>query len=137
LTPGRTGADRRPRYRRRVRRNAAVPAALAAWTVSVWGTRIRNIARDGGSRLSLVVALALVVLAVGVAVSLVRAGEPRWAVPALAAATVATWAVRTPQILLGDHSAAFRVVHTVLALVSVGLAVVALRRQASAVPTAV
>lgn len=118
-----------------MRRSTAVPAALAAWTVFVWGTRLRNIARDGGSPSSLVVALALVVLAVVVAVSLMRGGEPRWAVPALAAATVVTWAVRCPQILLGDHGGVFKVVHTVLALVSVGLAVAAVRRAPAPVRT--
>ncbi len=68
-----------------------------------------------------------VVLAVVVAVSLARGGTPRWAVPALAAATVAAWAVRAPVILLGDHGAAFKVVHVGLALVSVALAVAAWR----------
>jgi hypothetical protein len=115
-------------------RSPLVPAALAGWTVFVWGTRVRNIARDGGGSLSLLVALALVVLGVAVAVSLVRGGLPRWAVPALAAATVAAWAVRAPMILTGDHGAAFKVVHTVLALVSVGLAVAALRSTASTAP---
>lgn len=100
----------------------------------MWVTRIRNIARDGGSPVSLLVALALVVLAVVVAVSLVRAGQPRWAVPALAAATVAPWAVRAPQILLGGHGTGFKVVHTALALVSIGLAVAALRADRARVP---
>lgn len=114
-----------------MRSHTVVPAALAGWTVFVWGTRIRNIARDGGSALSLAVASALVVLAVLVAVSLLRDGTPRSAVPALAAATVIAWAVRTPQILLGDHGTAFRVVHTVLALVSIALAVAAVRSDRS------
>jgi hypothetical protein len=112
-------------------RSPLVPAALAGWTVFVWGTRVRNIVRDGGGSLSLLVAVAMVVLAVAVAVSLVRRGSPRWAVPALAAATVAAWAVRAPMILTGDHGAAFKVVHTVLALVSVALAVAAVRATAS------
>jgi hypothetical protein len=119
-----------------VRRNALVPAALAGWTVFIWGTRVRNIARDGGGGLSLLVALGMVALAALVAVALVRDGTPRWAVPALAAATVAAWAVRVPVILLGDHGAAFKVVHTVLAVVSVALAVAALRRAGARVPTA-
>ena len=119
-----------------VRRNALVPAALAGWTVFIWGTRVRNIARDGGGGLSLLVALGMVALAALVAVALVRDGTPRWAVPALAAATVAAWAVRVPVILLGDHGTAFKVVHTVLAVVSVALAVAALRRVGARVPTA-
>jgi len=113
--------------RPRSSRSALVPALLAGWTLFVWSTRVRNIARDGGSTFSLVVAFALVALGVLVAVSLVRGGTPRWAVPALAAATVAAWAVRAPIILLGDHGVAFKAVHTVLALVSIGLAAAAWR----------
>lgn len=119
-----------------MRRNALVPAALAGWTAFVWGTRVRNIARDGGGSLSLLVALGLVALAALVAVALVRDGTPRWAVPALAVATVAAWAVRVPVILLDDHGAAFKVVHTLLAVVSVALAVAALRRSGARIPTA-
>ena len=78
--------------------------------------------------------LAMVALAVVVAFSLVRGGTPRWAVSALAAATVAAWAVRAPMILLGDHGAAFKIVHTVLALVSIALAVAAVRRTGDRVP---
>lgn len=119
-----------------MRRNDLVPAALAGWTAFVWGTRVRNITRDGGGAVSLLVALGMVALAVVVAVALVRGGTPRWAVPALAAATVAAWVVRTPGILLGDHGVAFKVVHTALALVSIVLAVAAVRRTGHRVLTA-
>lgn len=118
-----------------MRRNVLVPAALAAWTAFVWGTRVRNIVRDGGGTLSLLVALGLVSLAVAVAVALARGGTPRWAVPALATATVAAWAVRAPVILLGDHGVTFKVVHTGLALVSVALAATAWRQTNDRVPT--
>jgi len=124
------------RYRRTVRRTALVPAALAGWTAFVWGTRVRNITRDGGGAVSLLVALGMVALAVVVAVALARGGTPRWAVPALAAATVAAWVVRTPGILLGDQGVAFKVVHTALALVSIALAVAAVRRTGHRVLTA-
>lgn len=114
-----------------------VAAALAGWTVFVWGTRVRNIARDGGSTVSLLTSLALVALAVVVAVSLVRGGRPRAAVPALAAATIVAWALRTPGILVADHAVGFKVVHTVLALVSVALAVAALRADRTRAPVVV
>jgi hypothetical protein len=103
--------------------------AFAAWTVFVWGTRIRNILADDAGLPSLLVASGLTVLGILVAVH-AAAGRPRWAVPAAAAATLAVWAVRVPQILLHDHSAGFVVVHVVLAAVSVGLAVAATRRAA-------
>ena len=51
----------------------------------------------------------------------------RLAVLVLAGITTVVWAVRGVQIALADHSVGFIVVHTVLALVSIGLAVVAWR----------
>ena len=99
--------------------------AFLGWTVFVWAGRIRN----GGS---LLLAASFLVLAV---VVLVR--RSRITVALLAGWTIALWAVRTPIILANDHSAPFKVVHTILAVVSIGLAVVAQRhvereRQASA-----
>jgi hypothetical protein len=84
------------------------------WTVFVWAGRIRN----GGSVL---LAASFLVLA---AVALWQRG--RW-VTALAAWTIGVWAIRTPQILLDDQSVAFKVVHTVLATISIALAVLAQR----------
>lgn len=43
-----------------------------------------------------------------------------------AAWTIAYWAVRMPMITIADHPGAFKVVHAVLAVVSVGLGVWAL-----------
>ena len=50
--------------------------------------------------------------------------------------TIAVWALRTPFILVHDHPAGFKIVHTVLAVVSIVLAISAQRhiqreRQAS------
>lgn len=83
--------------------------AFLAWTVFVWAGRIRN----GGA-----VLLALSFLALA-AIAIWRRG--RW-VTALAVWTVAVWAVRTPFILVHDHPAGFKVVHSVLAVVSIALA---------------
>jgi hypothetical protein len=107
-----------------------LPLALAAWTVFIWGTRIRNITRDGGSALALVLAVGMVVLAGVVVVSVWRSGRPTWAVPALALATIATWVVRLPLILLADHAAGFKVVHAVLGVASIALAALAWRHDA-------
>src|SRR3954452_6040514 len=92
----------------------AVPWIFVGWTVFVWAGRIRN----GGSVL---LAASFLVLA---AVVVWRRG--RW-FTALAAWTVAVWAVRTPFILVHDHPAGFKVVHVVLATVSIALAVAAQR----------
>jgi hypothetical protein len=106
-------------------RSSRLPVYLfIGWTVFVWAGRIRN----GGS---LLLALSFLVLA---GVALWRRG--RW-VTALAAYTVLVWAIRTPVILVHDHPAGFKAVHTVLAVVSVGLAIAAQRnvqreRQAAA-----
>src|SRR4051812_44279130 len=87
---------------------------FVAWTVFVWAGRIRN----GGSVL---LAVSFLVLA---AFALWR--RRGWGT-ALARWTIAVWAVRTPVILVHDHPAGFKVVHTVLAVVSIALAISAQR----------
>jgi hypothetical protein len=97
-----------------------------AWTVFVWAGRIRN----GGSVLLAASFLALVALAIW------RRG--RW-ITALVVWTIGVWAVRTPDILVHDHPVGFKVVHTVLAAVSIGLAISAQRhvqREREATATA-
>jgi hypothetical protein len=88
--------------------------AFIAWTVFVWAGRIRN----GGSVLLAASFLALAVLAVW------RRG--RW-ITALVAWTIGVWAARTPFILANDHPVGFKPVHTVLAAISIGLAISAQR----------
>ena len=109
--------------------------AFAAWTVFVWGTRIRNILSDDAGAIALVVAVGLTVLGVLTAVD-AATRRVRWAVPMAASATVAVWLVRMPQVLLHDHGIAFKVVHLVLAVVSVCLAVAAWRSVATREPVA-
>jgi hypothetical protein len=101
--------------------------AFFGWTVFVWAGRIRN----GGSFLLALSFLALVAIAVW------RRG--RW-ITALVGWTIAVWAIRTPVILVRDHSVGFKVVHTVLAVLSIALALSAERqvqrqRQATAATT--
>ncbi|HEV3226680.1 MAG TPA: hypothetical protein VGZ52_07590 [Acidimicrobiales bacterium] len=86
--------------------------ALVGWTAFVWLGRVRN----GGS---LLLAASFLVLA---ALALWRRGH--W-ITALAGWTVAVWVVRTPMILADHQSGAFKAVHTVLAVVSIGLAITA------------
>ncbi|HET7722671.1 MAG TPA: hypothetical protein VFK43_22080 [Acidimicrobiales bacterium] len=98
-----------------------LPAALALWSLFVWGVRIRNAAGEVGPT---VVAGSFVVLAVAV---LVTTGA-RLPTLALAGWTIAVWLVRAVDIaLLSDHEVGFVAVHTVLAAVSIALAVLALR----------
>jgi hypothetical protein len=98
-----------------------VVVALPLWTLFVWLTRVRNVVRDDGVGLGVVVPLGLVALAVYALVDRRRGTVP------LATATVLVWLVRLPFVFAHDHSAAFELVHTALAAVSVGLSVAALR----------
>ena len=103
---------------------------FAVWTVAVWGSRIRNILADDGSTTGLVLAVAMT--AVGLVVAVAAAtGWRRAQVVALALlVTTLVWVVRTPFVLLHDHSAPFKAVHAGLAVVSIALAVLALRGAA-------
>jgi hypothetical protein len=115
-----------------LRRHRAV-VALVVWTFFVWTTRIGNIWRDGdlgtGGKVGrTALALSFTVLAAAVVVALWR--RARWtdkAVLALAGWTVGVWVVRDVGILTGDHAVGFKVVHTVLAVVSIALSVLAWR----------
>jgi hypothetical protein len=110
--------------------------ALVAWTLFVWVGRVRNIVDDealtGWSRIwRLGFALSFVVLgtvagvlALGRLVAGTRAWRSRglWLVAvSLAAYGALTWLVRGIDIALGNHSVGFKVVHVVLAVVSIGL----------------
>ena len=108
--------------------------ALAAWTLFVWGQRVVNIAGDDeldtGQMVSgLVVAALFVVLGVSVAICLKRGGgRCRPLVDVLVIAGVLRWTLRTPIVLASaEWSAGFKVVHTVLWIVTVGLGVMAWR----------
>jgi hypothetical protein len=104
----------------------ALPWALVVWTVVIWATRIGNILDDGDDPVALVVAGGLTALALAAAVAL-RTGRVAGAPRALVIATVVVWAVRAPTVLVHDHPGAFKVVHLVLAVVSVALALGAWR----------
>jgi hypothetical protein len=116
-----------------MRRHRAA-AALVAWTFLVWTTRVANVWRDAdldtGERWGrMLLALSFTVLAIAAGVALWRrlARATVVAVGALAAWTVAVWVVRGMGILATDHDLGFKVVHTVLAVVSIALAVLAWR----------
>ena len=123
---------------RGVQRAQATALALAAWTVFVWTTRIGNILGDDDlSAVGLAwrtgIALLMTVLAANVVwVALARRERLAVAVGGLAASTMIVWLVRLPGIVLGDHRAAFVIVHVGLAVVSVALAVVAVESAAGA-----
>ncbi len=114
-------------------------AALVAWTLFVWIGRVRNIIDDetlfGWSRnWRLGFATSFIALAVGVGGLAIRqltveAANPWLAnlVAILAVYGIVVWLIRGADIVLGDHSVGFKVVHAVLAVVSIGLGALNLR----------
>jgi len=115
--------------------------AFAAWSAYVWITRISNAWGPASEEttsakvISTVSAGVLLVAVLATVAILVRA-RTRGFVAAevlvlrvFVGLTVAVWAVRVPQILLdGEHNVGFKVVHTALAVISVGLGVLTWRR---------
>ncbi|MEY2461979.1 MAG: hypothetical protein QOH64_117 [Acidimicrobiaceae bacterium] len=117
--------------------------AFAAWTLFVWVGRIRNVWADasldttekvGSSALAttfVVFASLTLVWAIGRR----RAGLPPsmvYLVGTFAAWTTGVWVVRSIGIWLHEHPVGFKLVHTVLAAISITLAVAAVRRLRSA-----
>ena len=108
--------------------------ALSVWTVLVWTTRIRNIWTDDSLSTSgqlwrtaiAVVFTAFAAVTIGAWARARRAGGAAaplaaW-IRAFALWTMAVWVIRGVQIGVADHGAAFKIVHTALAVVSIGLA---------------
>jgi hypothetical protein len=94
---------------------------LAGWTVLIWIGRVRNIVHAHGAAVELLVPVVLVALGIATFV------RPRQAGQLLALVTIVVWAIRVPLVLVHDHSAAFVIVHVVLAAVSMALAGLTLR----------
>jgi hypothetical protein len=112
------------------------PVALfVPWTLYVWFNRVVNTMGDDSANKPLTIALALsvVVPVVATGVVLVQArdrrlhdGETRL-LRATAVWTVLVWLVRGTEIALSDHEVAFKVVHVVIGLISIGLALATVR----------
>ena len=131
----------------RTRRTWWTVVAFAAWTLFVWVGRIRNVWADAtldtaGKIGRSALATSFVVFAVLTllwALSAGRSGQRRSGLPArtlylvgpFAAWTAGVWVVRSIGIWLHDHPVGFKVVHTVLAAISIALAALAVRRLRS------
>ncbi len=125
---------------------------LIGWTLFVWVGRLRNIFLDdelaGWSQAwRFTLAASFVVLALVAGGLLARAvfsrsgpdsgmRLPRRAVGLLAIFGIIVWLIRGTDIFFGNHELAFKVVHTVLAGVTITLGVVVLQRfvRAESVP---
>lgn len=124
------------------RRAMVAGRVLAAWNLFVWGGRIRNLLADPGglaeaNRWSLVgsvvfclLALVVLALALGCRVgrwSSQRVGRWEWSVAAaMAAVGVVVWVYRGVVIAGAGYSFGFVAVHTVLAVVTIGLGLIVL-----------
>ncbi len=103
----------------------------AAWMTFVWVTRIRNAAGDDTissttRTLAFLLSGACLTAAAALVVTAVRR-RPVKLLIAIAYAHCAVWVLRGTQIALGDRGAAFKIVHVVLALVSIGLGALLIR----------
>ena len=110
--------------------------ALGAWSLLIWSGRLRNLAVNDDLTLGRG-ALAVSFVVGGLVVAIAALRRAAWltpAVSALAAWTIVVWVIRGTAILLADHEGGFKVVHTVLALVSIGLAALAIRSVAGPAP---
>jgi len=116
---------------------ARIPVLLfLGWTFLVWASRVRNIIDDeklssGGQAWRLAAAAVFVVLALVVFVARLRQwGAATSLLGGLVVWTTGWWSVRGVGILLdGNHAVGFKVVHTVLMIVSIGLAMWAWTRR--------
>ena len=102
---------------------------LVGWTLFLWVSRLRNVFADdelsaAGVAWRVVVVVVFVAFA-GVVIASLRTGRPplRAAVQALALWTILFWLVRGTAILLDDHEASFKAIHSALMVVSIGAAV--------------
>lgn len=111
---------------------------LSVFTLLVWTTRIRNIWTDDSSPTSdqigrTALSLSFTVFALVTIVAVVRARKDEWAglrwwIRLFALWTTLVWVWRAIAIATADHEIGFVVVHTVLAVVSIVLALWADRK---------
>lgn len=122
--------------------------ALIVWTFFVWVGRLRNIIVDEAAfewseawrPLLVATFIGMAVIATVLLFLLLRASterfdrQHRWyrrSIMVLAGFGIVVWLVRGPDIAFGEHSVGFIVVHSVLAVVTIGLGLGAIWSQRS------
>ena len=106
------------------------PWLLIGWTVVLWSSRLRNVLADDdltstGRAVRVGVVVVFVALALGAAWRWRQGRRDLMAV--LIVWSVGYWIIRGGGILIGDWSVSFKVVHTVLMVVSLACAGLAAR----------
>lgn len=102
---------------------------LAAWTLFVWGLRSRNLTDDtvDVGLGEIVPVVGFMIIGLGLVALIWRArgralsGTELGIVAAVGAVISGYWLIRGVEIFFDDHSGVFIAVHTVLALISIGL----------------
>jgi hypothetical protein len=99
--------------------------ALIGWTIFLWVSRLRNVLTNDdltstGRAVRIGVVVVFVVLAAWALTGL-RRGRVL-AIQVLIGWTIVYWLVRHTGILIDDYSVGFKLIHTVLAIISIGLA---------------
>ncbi|MBT8197100.1 MAG: hypothetical protein KJP12_06860 [Acidimicrobiia bacterium] len=110
-----------------------IPGLAGVWTLIIWGSRVRLLTGDEAAKtevwIRIIASLALGAAVMAVAIIARNGGPGRWGLGVVAGFAVwmtYVWGSSAINVFVNDHSTAFRVVHTVLAVVSIGLAVAAL-----------
>ena len=109
---------------------------LALWTIGIWGSRLRNIVADDdleGSERVVALGIAAGFVVLGAALLTTVLARRPWHRPilgALVGAGIVRWTIRGPIILASDEwEVGFKVVHTILWLITVALSVAAWRER--------
>lgn len=112
--------------------NVKFRALLVVWTLGIWGSRMRNIQADTelvGSERDVAFAVAVTFLASAALTGVALLRHASWYLTPLLVLVIVgivRWTIRGPAILLSDEwELAFKVVHTVLWLVTVALSIFA------------
>lgn len=96
---------------------------LVGWSVFLWISRLRNVLdNDELSDWGVIWRVGVVVVFVVLAILAWMRRTTTWAVPVLVWWTIGFWLVRGGGILIDDHAVSFKVIHTVLMVVSIGAA---------------
>lgn len=126
----------------RIRIQGLGPATgLTAWTLFVWVGRVRNILADedlAGWSMTWRLALALTFVALATALALLLTRHLRsdrdevgallrQVAVGLAGYGIVVWVIRGTDIIVGSHPVGFKVVHAVLAVVTIALGAMVLR----------
>ena len=97
---------------------------LIGWTLFLWGSRTRNVvSNEALSVWGTAWRLGVVVVFVALAVVALRRSARNRVLPVLVWWTIGYWLVRGGGIVLdANHDASFKVVHSVLMVISIGVA---------------